>query len=151
MDERDIELVMQQADVSRELAIDALKKHNNDIVNAIMYLSKDESTEDKNDASFIISAVSFLTSLKDENGEDLFKMYHMPIRCPKCKSTSESRVGCKHCGRGLPTWEDKEVSDMDELDKLKVLRDSDSYSARQAMGFVDKDGNEIIYKERLND
>ena len=36
MEEKDIELVVQQANVSRNKAIKALKKNNNDIVNAIM-------------------------------------------------------------------------------------------------------------------
>lgn len=36
----DIELVMQQANVSKNAAIKALKSHNGDIVNAIMSLSK---------------------------------------------------------------------------------------------------------------
>ncbi len=36
VEEKDIELVVQQANVSRNKAIKALKKNNNDIVNAIM-------------------------------------------------------------------------------------------------------------------
>ena len=39
LDEKDIELVAGQACVSRERAIDALKKNKGDIVDAIMYLS----------------------------------------------------------------------------------------------------------------
>lgn len=39
LDEKDIELVMGQTIVSREHAIDALKKNKGDIVEAIMYLS----------------------------------------------------------------------------------------------------------------
>ncbi len=39
MEEKDIELVVQQANVSRNKAIKALKKNNNDIVNAIMVSS----------------------------------------------------------------------------------------------------------------
>jgi len=39
VDEKDIELVMQQADVSKARAIKALKKHGGDVVNAIMDLS----------------------------------------------------------------------------------------------------------------
>jgi hypothetical protein len=37
--EKDIELIMSQAGVSREKAIQALKKNDNDIVNAIMDLT----------------------------------------------------------------------------------------------------------------
>ncbi len=36
MEEKDIELVMQQANVSRPKAVRALKNNKNDIVNAIM-------------------------------------------------------------------------------------------------------------------
>ena len=36
VEEKDVELVMQQANVSRNRAIKALKKNENDIVNAIM-------------------------------------------------------------------------------------------------------------------
>ena len=36
MEDKDIELVMQQANVSRAKAVRALKNNNNDIVNAIM-------------------------------------------------------------------------------------------------------------------
>ncbi len=36
VEEKDIELVVQQANVSRKKAIKALKANNNDIVNAIM-------------------------------------------------------------------------------------------------------------------
>lgn len=39
VDSKDIDLVMQQANVSRNLAIKALKNNNNDIVNAIMDLT----------------------------------------------------------------------------------------------------------------
>lgn len=39
VDQKDIDLVMQQANVSRNLAIKALKNNNNDIVNAIMDLT----------------------------------------------------------------------------------------------------------------
>jgi NACalpha-BTF3-like transcription factor len=39
LDEKDIELVAGQANVSRERAIDALKKNKGDIVDAIMSLS----------------------------------------------------------------------------------------------------------------
>jgi len=39
LDEKDIELVAGQTNVSRERAIDALKKNKGDIVDAIMYLS----------------------------------------------------------------------------------------------------------------
>lgn len=39
IDSKDIDLVMQQANVSRNLAIKALKNNNNDIVNAIMDLT----------------------------------------------------------------------------------------------------------------
>jgi nascent polypeptide-associated complex subunit alpha len=39
LDEKDIELVASQTNVSRERAIDALKKNKGDIVDAIMYLS----------------------------------------------------------------------------------------------------------------
>lgn len=38
LEQKDIELVMQQANVSRPKAVKALKKTNNDIVNAIMVL-----------------------------------------------------------------------------------------------------------------
>ncbi|AGO12511.1 AaceriAER168Cp [[Ashbya] aceris (nom. inval.)] len=40
LDGQDIELVMQQANVSRNKAVKALREHNSDIVNAIMSLSK---------------------------------------------------------------------------------------------------------------
>ncbi|AET39947.1 Egd2p Ecym_5173 [Eremothecium cymbalariae DBVPG len=40
LDVADIELVMQQANVSRDKAVKALREHNSDIVNAIMSLSK---------------------------------------------------------------------------------------------------------------
>lgn len=36
VEQKDIELVMQQANVSKAHAVAALKKHDNDIVNAIM-------------------------------------------------------------------------------------------------------------------
>ena len=36
IEEKDIELVMQQANVSKSKAVDALRKNDNDIVNAIM-------------------------------------------------------------------------------------------------------------------
>ena len=36
VEEKDIELVMQQSNASRRKAIKALKKHNNDIIGAIM-------------------------------------------------------------------------------------------------------------------
>ena len=36
VEDKDIELVMQQANVSRAKAVKALKNNNNDIVNAIM-------------------------------------------------------------------------------------------------------------------
>ena len=36
---KDIELVMQQANVSRAAAVKALRKHDNDMINAIMELS----------------------------------------------------------------------------------------------------------------
>jgi len=39
MEPKDIELVMTQADVSRKQAIKALKKNQNDVVNAIMHLT----------------------------------------------------------------------------------------------------------------
>uniref|UniRef100_A0A5K3F3B9 NAC-A/B domain-containing protein n=1 Tax=Mesocestoides corti TaxID=53468 RepID=A0A5K3F3B9_MESCO len=39
LEAKDIELIMEQANVSRSRAINALRKNNNDIVNAIMYLS----------------------------------------------------------------------------------------------------------------
>jgi nascent polypeptide-associated complex subunit alpha len=39
VEEKDIELVMTQADCSRERAIAALKKHDSDIVNSIMELT----------------------------------------------------------------------------------------------------------------
>lgn len=39
LEAKDIELIMEQANVSRSQAITALRKNNNDIVNAIMYLS----------------------------------------------------------------------------------------------------------------
>lgn len=39
LEDKDIELVMTQATVSRNKAIKALKEHNNDIVNSIMSLS----------------------------------------------------------------------------------------------------------------
>ena len=39
VDAKDIELVMSQANVSRPKAVKALKNNNNDIVNAIMYLT----------------------------------------------------------------------------------------------------------------
>ena len=39
VDEKDIDLVMQQAKVSRAKAVKALKAHDNDIVNAIMELT----------------------------------------------------------------------------------------------------------------
>merc|ERR1739838_699260 len=39
VEEKDVELVMQQANVSRNRAIKALKKNENDIVNAIMELT----------------------------------------------------------------------------------------------------------------
>lgn len=39
VDEKDIDLVMNQANTSRAKAIKALKNHNNDIVNAIMELT----------------------------------------------------------------------------------------------------------------
>ena len=39
LDEKDIEMVMDQANVSRNAAIRGLKKNNNDIVNAIMELT----------------------------------------------------------------------------------------------------------------
>lgn len=39
MEEKDIELVMSQASVSRNKAIRALKKTDNDLVNAIMELT----------------------------------------------------------------------------------------------------------------
>lgn len=47
VEEKEIELVMQQAGVSRNKAIKALKKNDNDIVNAIMvrnFISKLKST-----------------------------------------------------------------------------------------------------------
>ena len=40
LDEKDIDLVASQTNVSRERAIDALKKNKGDIVDAIMYLIK---------------------------------------------------------------------------------------------------------------
>ena len=39
LEDKDIELVMQQASVSRNKAIKALKENDNDIVNSIMALS----------------------------------------------------------------------------------------------------------------
>lgn len=39
IDSKDIDLVMQQANVSRNMAVKALKNNNNDIVNAIMALT----------------------------------------------------------------------------------------------------------------
>lgn len=39
LEEKDIELVMQQASVSRKKAVKALKENDNDIVNSIMALS----------------------------------------------------------------------------------------------------------------
>lgn len=39
LEEKDIELVVSQANVSRAKAVRALKKNNNDIVNAIMDLT----------------------------------------------------------------------------------------------------------------
>lgn len=41
LEQRDIELVMAQANVSRAKAVRALKHNKNDIVNAIMVRSKD--------------------------------------------------------------------------------------------------------------
>jgi NACalpha-BTF3-like transcription factor len=42
IDDIDIELVMSQANVSHDIALDALKKNNGDIINAIMMLTSND-------------------------------------------------------------------------------------------------------------
>jgi hypothetical protein len=44
LESKDIELVMEQANVKRWQAVNALKKHSNDIVNAIMVSEKELHT-----------------------------------------------------------------------------------------------------------
>ena len=52
LEQRDIELVMAQANVSRAKAVRALKHNNNDIVNAIMVRRKEKETEGVREGRF---------------------------------------------------------------------------------------------------
>ena len=47
LEQRDIELVMAQANVSRAKAVHALKHNNNDIVNAIMVRREEQRGEER--------------------------------------------------------------------------------------------------------